>query len=521
MPKSKKPDSSGPSSTTSTPRSVGTPRSDGTNRGKRTHTTDSGDIAALDKLLADLEFEDPEPPIPLRRPPGTKPEPETPARLRSGSDLSPATLPSAHIIEPSTIDGTHTATLVCLHGFTSSGHEYAEEIVPQLKARLALEQFSGLRFVFLNAPKRRITCYGRSKSNAWHDYFTDHGGEGGCPEIEEEIDLAHLEWTRRQVHNAFDAEAARLDGDATRVLVVGQSQGACCALDAVLTYKRLLGGAFCSIGQLYSHTPVPSSKGSMHIATFNGASDACIAPGLALRSYARLLDAGYANVAMHMQPLLDHQGSTSEEVSHLIHTLRTLELLSPASAHPPAVGATAGGDAETPVATTRASSRANTRGSTGGRTSGGVSGGTRGSTRGSATGDADGDNGGEGSTKRGRKNRTATPASGEKPPAAASGEKPPAAAKPPVENSGGKPPKSGRSDETSRAAPKAHAPAPAPPQPDGHTSSSQPAGSAYASPSQVVIGSHHLDANRGSKGLTAASKYDAYGEAHGPNTSSS
>ena len=37
--------------------------------------------------------------------------------------------------------------------------------------------------MFLNAPKREISCYpGETPvESAWHDYFTDHGGAGGRP----------------------------------------------------------------------------------------------------------------------------------------------------------------------------------------------------------------------------------------------------------------------------------------------------------------------------------------------------
>ena len=68
------------------------------------------------------------------------------------------------------------------------------------------------------------------------------------------------------------------------------------------------------------HTPVPPERNSLQIFTFNGAADDCIACCLSLRSYARLLDAGY-QLRMHVQPDVGHQGCTDEEVDLLVEAL--------------------------------------------------------------------------------------------------------------------------------------------------------------------------------------------------------
>jgi predicted esterase len=190
-----------------------------------------------------------------------------------------------------------------MHGFTDNAKNYAETLLPMLSAELGSSEQppdAHVRFVFLQAPQRRISCYGepRQRHAAWHDYFTDHGGEEGKPELEEELDTAHLEWTRRQVHRVLDVEAARLSGHTSRLVLLGQSQGSCCAIDAALTYKECLGGLFCSIGQLYSVTPAPApGREALRIVTFNGAADQVIGAGLALRSYARLLELGFCQVS--------------------------------------------------------------------------------------------------------------------------------------------------------------------------------------------------------------------------------
>ena len=78
--------------------------------------------------------------------------------------------------------------------------------------------------------------------NAWHDYFTDNGGEGGCPDLEEEIDVTQLLQTRSWLHEIVMNEIKLLDDDPKRVFIGGASQGGCTALDVALTLPVTIGG---------------------------------------------------------------------------------------------------------------------------------------------------------------------------------------------------------------------------------------------------------------------------------------
>ena len=220
---------------------------------------------------------------------------------RPESKSEEATPVPHHVVEPT---APHAASIILLHGFTGSGTELADEVLPALRSRLSCPSLASMRFIFPNAPKRRISCYDRDqqKTTAWHDYFTDHGGDEGRPELEEEINFGHVEWSRQQVHRAIEEEMARLGGDAGRVVLGGKSQGCCIALDAALTCKHTVGGVFASYGQVYASTPVPRSRRGLRVAAFHGASDRCIAASLALRSYARMLDAGYTKTRVHIEP---------------------------------------------------------------------------------------------------------------------------------------------------------------------------------------------------------------------------
>ena len=167
-------------------------------------------------------------------------------------------------------------SVVVLRGFTCNG-ELADELIPPL-----IEQFPRarqVRFVFLTAPTRSISCYGEPQElNGWHDYFTDHGGAEGRPDIEEEIDVGQLEWSAAQVHKVMDAEAALLgDDDLSRVALLGQSQGSCTSLHCALTH-RAAGGLVRLDWPAVSHTPVPSDRKEMPMFMFNGAADIIALP---------------------------------------------------------------------------------------------------------------------------------------------------------------------------------------------------------------------------------------------------
>jgi predicted esterase len=234
---------------------------------------------------------------------------------------TPGSLPQPYVIRPA--PNEHAATLIMLHGFTDSGKSYGSGWMPTLRQK-AGDKLKRLKVVWLNAPVRTASCYkDHPRVPAWHDYFTDHGGEEGRPEVEEEIDVKQLEWSRARVHAVIDAEAQALAGDYGRIAIGGASQGCCTALDAALTHPRgsELAGVFASCGQVYSCTPIPRDRLDLPIVAFHGAADRCIAASLALRSYATLIDAGFRAIWLHVEPNLGHCEPNEAEGSLLVQAL--------------------------------------------------------------------------------------------------------------------------------------------------------------------------------------------------------
>lgn len=162
----------------------------------------------------------------------------------------------------------HNVTIVALHGFNSNATEFREKLAHVWDAEWAEQT----RMVFLTAPLRRISCYGNAWYRSWHNYFTSYGDSGVAHE--EEIDMHDLRETRRYVQQIVEAEKLLT----SRVILVGESQGACCAIDAGM---QLGVPVIALYGQRYVHTPL---NARIPIYAFWGGRDTIISPHISMAS---------------------------------------------------------------------------------------------------------------------------------------------------------------------------------------------------------------------------------------------
>ena len=102
------------------------------------------------------------------------------------------------------------------------------------------------------------------------------------------------------------AREALAVGGVEKVVLLGESQGACVALDAALTYPVDVGGVFASYGQVYSATPVSKARSSLRVGAFIGAGDVTIGPQLALASYGRMISSGLTRFRLRVEALFAH-----------------------------------------------------------------------------------------------------------------------------------------------------------------------------------------------------------------------
>ena len=204
---------------------------------------------------------------PRKSPSSCEPEAESPRTAKSPRTSQRQTSPpnrwEAGVEEPECALGKpmivpptaeHTHTMFLLHGFTANGEDLHRRWMSGLNKQMS-DRLANVKFIFLNAPTRAISCYGkasRPRHQAWHDYFTDHGGEDGLPDLEEEIDARHLAQARTAVRRRVMAEIEALGGDPRRVALGGHSQGGCTAYDVALSLPVTIGGLFASRCHLYS-----------------------------------------------------------------------------------------------------------------------------------------------------------------------------------------------------------------------------------------------------------------------------
>ncbi|CAJ1369289.1 unnamed protein product [Effrenium voratum] len=226
--------------------------------------------------------------------------------------------------------GSHTKSLVYLHGFTCNGYDYLKEphyvyrLKPVKKKKKAkkdeeeddadeFEPFPGLKVVFPSAPKREISCYKGEILHAWYDYMTDYEGER-----EDELSMEDLEQTTARVHALLDAEAAAVGAE--NVFLGGASQGCGTALHIALTYPGQLGGVIGTMGHLLSCTPVNKDWVAKKIPIFvyNGLADTMMLwEEWVKATYRRLEDAG-ADIRIALDEGVDHGENEDSWMRHFL-----------------------------------------------------------------------------------------------------------------------------------------------------------------------------------------------------------
>jgi len=185
-------------------------------------------------------------------------------------------------------------SLIYLHSFSQKGTDYLN--FPHYFNVCG----ASLRVLMPTAPLLEQQCFKdwyvwrgghlgwrRIKFNAWFDYITDKGGVA-----ENTICEDSLLSIRERLHKLIRHEVQRV-GDPRRVIVGGQSQGCCAALDATLTFEQELGGFVGLVGHLLRSTPLDESKRNMPLHFFHEENDKEMRWKWVQGTVQRLIDAGF------------------------------------------------------------------------------------------------------------------------------------------------------------------------------------------------------------------------------------
>lgn len=192
-------------------------------------------------------------------------------------------------------DGTANASVIWLHGLGADGNDF----VPVVE-QLGLPSGHGLRFVFPNAPKRRVTVNNGMMMPAWYDI--------------KGLDIADKQDAEGIRASAADIEALiarETDRGIARdhIVIAGFSQGGAIALHTGVRHEQTLAG----IMALSAYLPLADRLGAeaqitnarTPIFMAHGTADPVVPIALGRSSRDALLRAGY-DVAWHEYPM-QHQ----------------------------------------------------------------------------------------------------------------------------------------------------------------------------------------------------------------------
>lgn len=195
-------------------------------------------------------------------------------------------------------------SIVWLHGLGADGHDF-EPIVPELVAR----EWPALRFVFPHAPVRPVTINNGMAMRAWYDIKgADIAQRQDEPGVRESVGQV----------NALIAREAERGVPASRVLLVGFSQGGAIALSAGVRHAQALAG----IVGLSTYLPIAEktsaerhdANAKVPIFMAHGSHDPIVPQPLGTLSRDHLRSLGYT-VDWHTYPMA-HQ-VCAEEIADL------------------------------------------------------------------------------------------------------------------------------------------------------------------------------------------------------------
>ncbi|CAD6594625.1 MAG: hypothetical protein ASARMPRED_001361 [Alectoria sarmentosa] len=162
---------------------------------------------------------------------------------------NPSVFPPLHTIKPTS---TSTHTIIALHGRGSQGPEFAEELFEgQTSAGKTLqEHLPSYKWVFPSSQERYSTVF-QEEMDEWFDLYSLSN-----PSAREELQTEGLKDSVGFLQNLIRDEISLLDSDASRIILMGISQGCATALVAMLVRQRKLGGFIGFSGWMPFRAPI-------------------------------------------------------------------------------------------------------------------------------------------------------------------------------------------------------------------------------------------------------------------------
>ena len=128
--------------------------------------------------------------------------------------------------------GEHTHTLILLHGRGSNAADFGPPFLVSKHSsdRMLVELFPGLKYIFPNARRRRVTSFKRATMRQW--YGLDRLGESASSE---QIKTEGLQESSQYIHGLILEEMKLIP--CRNIIIGGLSQGCATALFTMLTFE--------------------------------------------------------------------------------------------------------------------------------------------------------------------------------------------------------------------------------------------------------------------------------------------
>ena len=194
--------------------------------------------------------------------------------------------------------GNHTHTIIFMPGFSNQPEDFRNTFVNKIQ----FTKKKDTTIIILRSPLTYVTAI-KSKHYSWFDAYKTHLDDFSS------INFEDLKKSAKVLEQVVNNEVNILNGDYSKIIVGGHSQGAIISLYQAYTTNKTYGGIFAFSGVL-PPGDISEDKRKMKAWIGYGDKDNVIAPSFMEQTFERIKE--FEGVEMHIYPNHTHYVKTEE-----------------------------------------------------------------------------------------------------------------------------------------------------------------------------------------------------------------
>ena len=194
--------------------------------------------------------------------------------------------------------GNHTHTIIFMPGFSNQPEDFRNTFVNKIQ----FTKKKDTTIIILRSPYTYVTAI-KSKHYSWFDAYKTHLDDFSS------INFEDLKKSAKVLEQVVNNEVNILNGDYSKIIVGGHSQGAIISLYQAYTTNKTYGGIFAFSGVL-PPGDISDDKRKMKSWIGYGDKDNVIAPSFMEQTFERIKE--FEGVEMHIYPNHTHYVKTEE-----------------------------------------------------------------------------------------------------------------------------------------------------------------------------------------------------------------